>query len=77
MRPERRILALALTEGLWMYCLILWAYIVIDSFLFPPYQYMSISVYVPLQQNILADIAFPLSFVCFVLWKYLGMQKDQ
>ncbi|HUI01151.1 MAG TPA: hypothetical protein VLX56_05935 [Nitrososphaerales archaeon] len=74
MEPRRRELVLAALQGLWIYLLILWGYIVADSWLFPQYQYMAISVYVPLRQNMLADIAFPLSLVCFVLWRYLGSQ---
>lgn len=76
MSPRRTNLVLALLQGLWIYLLVVWGYIVIDSFLFPPYQYMSISIYIPLQQNITADIAFPLSFVCFVLWRYLGREAE-
>ena len=71
MEPERRKRVSALLLGTWIYSLIAWAYIVVDSFLFPPYQYLAISKYVPIQENILADVAFPLSFVCFVLWQYL------
>jgi hypothetical protein len=62
--------ASALLLGLWIYCLILWAYIVIDSFLFPPFQYMSISTLIPIKENLIADVAFPISFVSFVLWVY-------
>jgi hypothetical protein len=72
--PRRRNFVLALLEGLWIYLLVLWGYIVVDSFLFPQYQFLSISIYVPLPQNLLADIAFPLSLVCFVLWRYLGRE---
>lgn len=71
LEPERRKKALALLLGVWIYSLIAWAYIVIDSFIFPPYQYLPISKYIPIPENILADIAFPLSFVCFVYWQYL------
>ena len=75
MEPSRSKFVLALLLGLWIYGLILWGYIVVDSFLFPPYQYLAISKYIPRQQNILADVAFPVSFVCFVLWAYLRGQR--
>jgi hypothetical protein len=66
----------ALFLGLWVYLLIIWVYIVVDSFLFPQYQYMSISIYVPIRQNMLADAAFPLSFVFFVVWAYLRYRAN-
>ena len=62
--------------GVWIYSLILWVYVVLDSFLFPPYQYLAISNYVPIKQNILADIAFPVSFISFVLWAYYREQRS-
>ncbi len=71
MDPARRNLLSAFLLGISIYSLIMWAYIVIDSFLFPPYQYLPISMYIPIPQNIIADVAFPLSFVCFVYWAYL------
>ena len=75
MEPTRRKKASALALGVWIYSLILWVYVVIDSFLFPPYQYLAISMYVPIPQNVIADVAFPLSFVCFVYWAYLRGQS--
>jgi hypothetical protein len=62
---------IALLLGIWIYTLVLWAYIVVDSFLFPAYQYLPISNFVPIRENLLADLAFPVSFVCFVLWAYM------
>jgi hypothetical protein len=75
--PRRTDFVLALLQGLWIYLLVLWVYIVIDMFLFPQYQFLGISAYIPVPQNIIADLAFPLSFVCFVLWKYLGKQVNR
>jgi hypothetical protein len=69
--PRRTVFVLALLQGLWIYLLVLWGYIVIDTFVFPQYQFLGISEYIPIPQNVLADLAFPLSFVCFVLWRYL------
>ncbi|HUK75718.1 MAG TPA: hypothetical protein VLU99_07985 [Nitrososphaerales archaeon] len=71
MEAKRRRRTLAILLGAWIYSLIAWAYIVIDSFLFPPYQYLPISKYIPIPENVLADLAFPVSFVCFVYWEYL------
>ena len=75
MEESRRRFLSALLLGIWIYGLVLWGYIVIDSFLFPPYQYLAISQYVPIRQNLLADIAFPSSFVAFVLWAYYRGQR--
>jgi hypothetical protein len=75
LQDQRRFRA-ALFLGVWIYSLILWAYVVVDSFLFPPYQYLAISNYVPIKQNILADIAFPVSFISFVLWAYYREQRS-
>jgi hypothetical protein len=61
----------ALLLGIWIYSLVLWAYIVVDSFLFPAYQYLNLSWYVPIHENVLADLAFPVSFISFVLWVYM------
>lgn len=68
-RTRRKQVAFLL--GAWIYTLILWVYVVADSFLFPPYQYLAISKYIPIPQNAIADLAFPISFVCFVLWAYM------
>lgn len=68
--PARRRFLLAFLLGAWIYGLILWVYVVVDSFIFPPYQYLAISKFIPIPQNVIADLAFPASFVCFVLWAY-------
>lgn len=68
---KSRALTLAILKGAWIYLLIVWVYIVIDSFLFPEYQFLGISRYVPIPQNLLADISFPLSLLCFIGWEYL------
>jgi len=76
LEPARRKKVSALLLGGWIYSLILWAYIVADSWLFPPYQYLPISNYIPIKENVIADLSFPLSFACFVLWAYLREQRD-
>jgi hypothetical protein len=62
-------------KGLWIYTLILWAYIVADMFVFPQYQYSAISRIVPIPQNLIAVVAFPISFLSFVLWEYKRNQN--
>ncbi|MDG6994434.1 MAG: hypothetical protein JRN52_00810 [Nitrososphaerota archaeon] len=61
---------ISLLKGIWIYALIIWAYIVLDTFLFPEYQFLGISKWIPIPQNIVADLAFPVSFLAFVLWDY-------
>jgi len=57
-------------KGIWIYTLILWVYIVADMFAFPQYQYGAISRLIPIPQNLIAIIAFPVSFLAFVGWEY-------
>lgn len=77
MEPDTKKFVVALLLGIWIYALILWGYIVVDSFLFPPYQYLAISKYIPIKQNIAADLCFPISFVSFVCWEYLRRQDER
>ena len=70
MESDRKNLVSALLLGGWIYSLILWGYIVADSFLFPAYQTLPISKLIPIPQNAVADLSFPFSFICFVLWVY-------
>ena len=67
---------ISLLKGIWIYALILWGYIVVDMFVFPPYQYLGISKFIPIPENLLADIAFPTSFLSFVAWDYLKKQYE-
>ena len=62
-------------KGLWIYSLILWTYIVADMFVFPQYQYSAISRLVPIPQNLIAVVAFPISFLSFVLWELKRSQN--
>lgn len=70
-----RLFKISLLKGIWIYTLILWAYVVLDTFLFPIYQFQGISKWIPIPQNILADLAFPVSFVSFVMWEYLKRKE--
>jgi hypothetical protein len=57
--------------GAWIYSLVLWGWIALNYYLLPVYQTGPLSIYVPIPQNLVADIAFPVSFACFVVWVYL------
>jgi hypothetical protein len=70
MRIEMKGFVLPFLKGLWIYTLILWGYIVADMFVFPQYQFDAISRLVPIPQNLVAIIAFPISFLAFVGWEY-------
>lgn len=70
-RSSIRKLVIPVTKGVWIYSFILWAYIVADMFVFPQYQFSGISRLIPVPQNLIADLAFPLSFISFVAWEYL------
>ena len=63
-------LVVSFLKGLWIYTLILWVYIVADMFAFPQYQYSAISRLIPIPQNLIAVIVFPVSFLAFVGWEY-------
>ncbi len=76
-RNHDEALKISLLKGIWIYSLITWAYIVADMFVFPQYQTLGISKYVPIPQNILADVAFPVSFLSFVYWEYLKKKEEQ
>jgi len=67
---DRRRLISSILLGVWIYSLLLWGWIGLNYFLLPAYQTGWLSIYIPIPQNLVADIAFPLSFVCFVLWEY-------
>jgi hypothetical protein len=64
-------LASSLFLGAWIYSLILWGWIGLNALLYPKYQTAHLSIYIPIPQNLIADIALPFSFICFVLWEYL------
>jgi hypothetical protein len=68
---ENKKLVLSSLKGVWIYTLMLWIYIVADMFAFPEYQYSAISRFIPIPQNLIAVVAFPVSFLAFVAWEYL------
>lgn len=57
--------------GMWLYSLGLWGWIALNYYLLPAYQTGPLSIYIPIPQNLVADVAFPVSFICFVVWNYL------
>lgn len=67
-----------LFEGLWLYTFLTWAYIAVENLIYPAAVFSSaLSVYVPIRQNLLAVASFVLSFVFFVLWRYLRTGSKQ
>lgn len=70
MRYNRR-WALAWSMGIWIYSLLVWIWVGVNYYVFPRYQFEAISIYVPIPQNLLADVMFPVSFLSFVIWAYL------
>ncbi|MCL4519339.1 MAG: hypothetical protein M1587_09095 [Thaumarchaeota archaeon] len=78
MQSERndKQLKISLLKGIWIYSLIVWVYVVFDMFRFPAYQYLGISMWIPIPENVIADVAFPVSFLCFVAWEYLKRQQN-
>ena len=57
--------------GLWLYSLALWGWVAVNYYLLPQYQFSSLSIYVAIPNDLVAVVAFPLSFVFFVIWDYL------
>jgi hypothetical protein len=66
----------ALLKGLWIYSLIVWLFVVASFFIFPQYQYDQISIYIPIPQDVIADISLPISFVSFIVWEYLRKRES-
>lgn len=75
MRYNRR-WALSLSLGLSIYSFIVWLWVGINYYVYPRYQFEGISAYIPIPQDLLADVAFPVSFLSFVLWYYLKQEPQ-
>jgi hypothetical protein len=73
---KSRLFLKSLLKGLWIYSLLLWAYIIVSVFLNHRAQYYPLSVYVPVRQNLLAVVAFAASFLCFIGWQYLEKTSE-
>jgi hypothetical protein len=68
-------LIVSLLKGIWIYSLILWLYIVADNLIYNfAHQYMPLSNYVPIPEDLIAVLAFAVSFLSFVSWEYLRRQ---
>jgi len=70
-RLRTRAFLTALFKGLWIYSLLIWVWVGINYYVFPQFQTGPITLYVWVPQNLVATIAFPVSFVSFVAWEYL------
>ena len=77
MRDGLRGIATIFFKALWIYSLILWGFIVVFFFAYPSQQYDQLSIYVPIPQNLLAIVAFPVSFVSFIVWEYLKEEEGR
>ena len=66
--------AVSIFMGLWVYCLLVWGWVGVNYYVYPRYQFLGISVWIPIPQNILADVTFPVSFLSFVIWYYLRQE---
>ena len=65
-------------EGLWFYTLLVWVYIAIENLVYPATVFNSVlSVYFPVKQNLLAISSFVLSFIFFVVWRYLKSSSQR
>jgi hypothetical protein len=72
MKKELNPMLQAVFEAVWLYSLIMWVYIAIENLLYPiAVLTQPLSVYIPIKQNLLAVTAFFVSFVSFLLWRYL------
>ncbi len=60
----------SLFEGIWFYSFILWLYIAIENLIYPSMVYNSnFSYFIPIRSDLLAIIAFIVSFVFYVVWR--------
>ena len=59
--------------GCFIWSMIVWGFITFMSVYEPPTQFMNFSIYIPIESDLLAEIAFMLGFVGFVVWqRYRG-----
>ena len=65
----------SVSEALWIYLLLVWAYISVENLITPATVANDVfAVYFPVKQNILVLVSFALSFVFFVIWRYLSKE---
>jgi hypothetical protein len=74
--PNLRRFARSFFLGVWVYSLILWGWIGLNFYIDPKLQTGPLSLYIRIPQNLIAVIAFPVSFIAFVLWSYLRRESE-
>lgn len=62
---------LAVLKGLWIYGLVLWAYVVFAVYITPETQTLPLSYYVWIPTDLAGVLAFAVSFASFILWEFL------
>ncbi len=73
---DRRMLV-SLFKALWIYFLIMWGYIAVTIWVYPSTQYLSLSEYVPIPQNLLAVVSFAASFAFYFLFTYFSRTEKR
>jgi hypothetical protein len=68
-RSSKAILALLKTT--WVYGLITWLYVVSNLYVFPEFQFVDLSRYVPVPTDLVGIVAFAASAASFAGWEYL------
>ncbi len=72
MKKSLRPFFTVVSQAIWIYLLLVWAYISIENLIYPASVANSnLGVYFPVPQNLLVIVAFAGSFVFFVIWRYL------
>jgi hypothetical protein len=66
-----RRLALAVSKGIWIFGLLGWLYGVSNVYLFPQFQLINLSYYVPIPTNLFTDGCFVIALFAFIIWEYL------
>ena len=67
----------SLFKALWIYFLIMWGYIAVTIWVYPSTQYLSLSEYVPIPQNLLAVVSFAASFAFYFLFTYFSRTEKR
>lgn len=71
MKKTHNTLYVSVFEGIWFYAFIVWLYIAIENLIYPSLVFNSnFSSYIPIKTNLLGIIAFVISFIFYVLWRF-------
>ena len=62
-------------RAVWVFCLLAWAYVVVDRWVNPQLQKADLSPFVPVPQDVVGIGAFALGFIAFALWGSIGEKK--